>query len=399
MCLLVCGTAGAQPESQLPTPLTYDRALELAASRNLGVAAARRSRAIRQAAIRAAGQRPNPDVSLEVSRDVPHEVFSFDLPVELGGKRGRRIDVAKEEASLADVDVQTELRDVHRALRQAFYSLIASDERVRIAEGLLGIARQLREAAQARFETGAAPRLEVVQADLGVTRADSDLDLARSIRIASQASLNAVLNLPPQQPLTLEGNLGDHIGPIDFDQAMALATASNVDLVSLDRQIAIEQRRLDQLKAERVPTPVFSIGGVFDAPGEFTAGLRGAVSVGLPLFNRNQGEIAESIATTAQLRARRDATRRTIENAVFGTLARIDAQRHRREAYQQRLVPAATDLESLAVESYRAGRTSVLGVLDAQRSLRELRQESLQAALDLQMSLADLEEILGTTIP
>ena len=41
-----------------------------------------------------------------------------------------------------------------------------------------------------------------------------------------------------------------------------------------------------------------SIGGVFDAPGEFSAGLRGAVSVGLPLFSRNQGEIAASVATT-----------------------------------------------------------------------------------------------------
>jgi outer membrane protein TolC len=52
----------------------------------------------------------------------------------------------------------------------------------------------------------------------------------------------------------------------------------------------------------------------------------------------------------------------------------------------------------LAEESYRAGRTSVLGVLDAQRSLRDLTREALQAALDLQLSLADLEELLGTEI-
>ena len=69
------------------------------------------------------------------------------------------------------------------------------------------------------------------------------------------------------------------------------------------------------------------------------------------------------------------------------------------EAYEQRLVPTATSLESLAEESYRAGRTSVLAVLDAQRNLRDLRRDALQAALDLQMSLADLEELLGTTLP
>jgi outer membrane protein, heavy metal efflux system len=101
---------------------------------------------------------------------------------------------------------------------------------------------------------------------------------------------------------------------------------------------------------------------------------------------------------TSQLRGRREAMQRTVENSVYGTVARIDAQRRQLEAYQRRLVPTATDLEALAEESYRAGRTSVLGVLDAQRSLRELTREALQAALDLQLSLADLEELLGTPI-
>ena len=66
---------------------------------------------------------------------------------------------------------------------------------------------------------------------------------------------------------------------------------------------------------------------------------------------------------------------------------------------RRQLVPTATNLEALAEESYRAGRTSVLGVLDAQRSLRDLSREALQAALDLQLSLADLEELLGTPLP
>ena len=109
--------------------------------------------------------------------------------------------------------------------------------------------------------------------------------------------------------------------------------------------------------------------------------------------------IAQSVATTSQLRAQRDAARRDVENNVFGTVAKIEAQRRQVEAFEQRLVPTATDLESLAEESYRAGRTSILAVFDAQRSLRDLRREALQVMLDLQFSLADLEEILGTALP
>ena len=399
--MMVVGSSAvvsAQQPSPVPAgPLTYEQALALATSRNLNVEAARRARAIRDAAIRTARQIPNPDVSFETTQDTPHQALSFDIPVEIGGKRGRRIDLAKEELSLAEIDIQTELRAVRRDLRQAFYGLMAADERVQLAESILEIARRVRDAAQARFETGAAPRLEVLTGDLAITRAETEIELARSIRTASQATLDAVLNLPPQQALAVTGSLYEHAPVLVYEQALATAVTSNVELIALDRQIAIEARRLDLLRAERTPTPVFSAGALFNAP-EFDVASRFAVSIGVPLFSRNQGEIAASIATTAQLRTKREATGRVVENQVYGTLARVDAARRQVEAYQQRLVPTATDLETLAEESYRAGRTSVLGLLEAQRSLRDLRRESLQAALELQLALADLEEVLGTPI-
>src|SRR4030095_32206 len=109
----------------------------------------------------------------------------------------------------------------------------------------------------------------------------------------------------------------------------------NTDLLSLDRQIAVEERRLQLLRAERTPTPVFSISGLFNNPPEFTVGPAAGVSLEIPLFSRNQGQIAASIATTSQLRARRDATRRSVANAVCGTVARLDAQRRQVEAHTE----------------------------------------------------------------
>jgi cobalt-zinc-cadmium efflux system outer membrane protein len=382
----------------LSGPLTYDQALDLASSRNLAVAAARRARAIREGALKTAGLRPNPSASFEVSRDTPHEVFVFALPVELGGKRGRRIDLATEELTLADVDVQTELRTVRRELRQAFYSVIAADERIRLADSLVELARRVRDVAQAMFETGAAPRLDVLAADLGVARAETEMDLARGTRMFEQARLNAVLDFPPQQATLVAGSLTEGIADLTYERALTIATASNVDLIALDRQIAVEERRVAVLRAERTPTPTFSVSSLFSNPGEFSAGAGAGVSVELPLFSRNQGQIAESLATTAQLRARRESTLRVVENTIAGTVARIDAERRHIEAFERRLVPTATDLQALAEESYRAGRTSVLGLLESQRVLRELRRDALQAALDLQLSIAELEEILGTAL-
>jgi cobalt-zinc-cadmium efflux system outer membrane protein len=387
-------------QAQAPsTPLTFDAALNLASGRNLRVEAARRQRAVRESAVRTAGLVPNPEIVAESSRDTPHQLVSVDIPFEIGGKRSRRVDLAREELSLAEGEVQVELRSVRREVREAFYSLIAANERVRLAENAVEIAQRLRDIAQARFDAGAVPRLEVLQADLGVARASIDLDLVRSQQTATRATLNGVLNLPPDERTDVTGSLADRTANApSYDEARRMALASNIDLLNIDRQAAVERRRTDLLRAERVPTPLFSLGALFNAPGEFNTGGRFAVAMGVPLFNRNQGEIAGSLAATSQLQAQREATQRTIENALFGIVARIRAQRQRADAYTTRLVPTAVDLESLAEESYRAGRTSVLNVVDAQRTVRDVRDEALQAALDVQTSIAELEELLGTAV-
>jgi outer membrane protein, heavy metal efflux system len=398
LALTVSRPVDAQTQTPAPAPLTYGAALQLAFTRNLDLQAARRQQAIREGAIRAARQFANPDLSFEAARDMPHQSLLLSLPVELFGQRGRRIDVAKEEMSLAGVDVQVAERLVRRELRHAFYLVMAADERLRLAEGALQLARRIRDTAQVQFEAGAVPRLDVLQADLVVTRVETELDAARSERAAARAGLNAVLDFPPRQPLVLAGGLEDHLDAPPYEHAAELAAVSNVELVSLDRQIAVEQRRLSLLRAERNPVPVFTVGGDFNSD-VFTTGPRGGVALTIPIFSRNQGEIAGSLATGMQLRGQRDAIRRTVDNDVFAAVSRIEAARRQLDAFRARLVPTATDLESLAEDSYRLGRSSLLSLLDAQRSLHDVRLEALQAALDLQLALADLEEIIGTSLP
>ncbi len=398
LCAAVASPASPRQPAPVPAPLTYQAALDLALARNLDLAAALRQRAIREAEVRIARQWPNPDFSFEASRDVPHEVVSLGFPVEIGGKRGRRIELAQQQVSLADLDIRDAQRALRRNLRQAFYGLVAADERVRDAEAVLGIARRVRDAADARFTAGAAPRLEVMQADLGVARAEADVELARSSRLAVQADLNAVLNQPAVQSVAVTGDLAAAPAALTYPALLQAARQSNTELLRVEREIAIEQRRASLLRAERVPTPVVSVGGVFNAPGEFNSGLSGGVGLTVPLFSRNQGEIAQSGATIAQLQAEREAVSRTIESSVFGGWSRLEALRKQVDTYRDKLIPTATSLESLAEESYKAGRTTVLSVLEAQRNLRDIRREYLQALVDYQTAIADLEEILGAPI-
>jgi cobalt-zinc-cadmium efflux system outer membrane protein len=390
---------GTSPPAQpVQDVLTFRAAMDLAISTNLELAAVRRARAIRQAEVRAAGQWANPEFSAEITRDTPHGDVAVGFPVDIGGVRSRRVAVAKEGLAMADVEEAAAQRDLRRKVRLAFYGLLVADERLVLADSMLKVAGRINEVAQARFEEGAAPRLDVMEADLIVVRVRTEMDLARSERRAAQADLNALLNRPPGMTVSLAGEASDVPAMLTMDRATAEALASNLDLRAIDREAAIENRQLSLLKAERVPTPTFSVGAALNAPGEFDVGAHAGVSLAIPLFSRNQGEIAGSLARTDTIKARREAIRRRVEAAVFAALERVTAQRARVEAFRATLVPTAITIQGLVEESYRLGRDSILTTLVAQRALRDVRTEYLEALLALQAAVADLEDILGAPI-
>ena len=93
LLILLGGVTSVQ--GQQPSRLPIQEALDLADKQNLDLAAARRRRAVALAGIQIARQRPNPSANVTALRDEPHEGLFFDQPVEIGGKRGRRIDAAR----------------------------------------------------------------------------------------------------------------------------------------------------------------------------------------------------------------------------------------------------------------------------------------------------------------
>ena len=107
------------------------------------------------------------------------------------------------------------MSDLRRKVRLAFYGLLAADEQVALADAVLSVAERVQQVAQARFEEGAAPRLDVMAAELGVVRARTDLELAQSARRSTQADLNALLNRPPGLTLAIAGETAD-VPPIPF---------------------------------------------------------------------------------------------------------------------------------------------------------------------------------------
>src|SRR5258706_14902940 len=105
---LLLTAAGASAQTPAPTPqapgLTLTAAIERALGANQTIAAARLQRPVDAANLGVASERPNPEVLYELSKETPRQALGVTLPIELGGKRQRRIDVANATVAVSDAD-------------------------------------------------------------------------------------------------------------------------------------------------------------------------------------------------------------------------------------------------------------------------------------------------------
>jgi cobalt-zinc-cadmium efflux system outer membrane protein len=396
MLVLLGGVTFVQ--GQQPPRLSVQEALDLADKQNLDLAAARRRRAVALAGIQIARQRPNPSANFTALRDEPHEGLFFDQPVEIGGQRGRRIDVARQEGALTELEIAALARQVRRSTREAYYAAAyARAESERLAR-VVELAKRLGQIAEDRFKTGDVAQLEVIQTGLEVSRAEADLEVARQREKVSMTELNALLNEPASKAWELAGTLEDNTPTTRLEDLLSRAYQSNPELQHLGGQIKVEESRHSLLKAERIPNIDFEAGVDFNSPHDFRYGPRSMISIGLPLFTRNQGQIAQSLANERVLEAETAATERSVSARVEAAFYDLEAQRTQVRLYRDRLLPAARQLESMAEESYRAGKTNILTAIQAQQAVQSVESSYLQSLEQLQDLYAGLEETVGGAV-
>jgi cobalt-zinc-cadmium efflux system outer membrane protein len=389
--------AGITVAAQAPSSLTLNEAIGRAVEANRAVLAARSARAIDLAARQAAGQRPNPEVSVEAERETPHWAFGSTVPIEVSGKRQRRLDVANATLAVTEAEAARVTADVRSDVRRAYYQVVAAVRRVDVAQELETIATRARDAAQDRFQTGAAPRLEALQAQLALSEVQNEAARAHGEISAARAELNALLAFPPEASPTLADPLEG--GPLPSQQdATTQAITGNAELQVLQRQIEAERARVALARALRRPDPSVSGTLTYDAQPEFTVGWRAGVAIALPILTTGRADVAVAEATLNRAIADREARVLQVTGAVSAAVARAASARQAMERYQTDILPASVQVEQMAQESYQSGQTGLPALLQTVQAAREIRQRALQAGLDYQLALADLERAMGTPL-
>jgi cobalt-zinc-cadmium efflux system outer membrane protein len=398
MC--VAALHAAQAQQATPQRLTIAHALDLAERQNLDLLAARARRAVAQAGVRIAGERPNPTLSFGAARDTPHESALIDQPIEIGPRRGRRIEVARQESALTETDISMLEKQVRRSVRDAYFGLTRARGVTAQQAGALKLAERLHDIAKARFEAGDIPQLEVTQAEHEAARAQANLQVAQQEEKVALSDLNALLN----EPAATGWDLGDALGVLpphpSLEELLARAANSNPESARIGQEVKVEQSRKALLEAQRIPNLGLQFGSDFNSPGSggFDAGPRGQLSMELPIFSHNQGEIAQSIANERALEGELAAARRAASAKVESAYFDLEARQTQVRVYRETILPSSQRLEEMAEESYRAGKANILTVLGTQRDVQQAERDYLDSLVAMQSAFAQLEEAVGAPL-
>jgi cobalt-zinc-cadmium efflux system outer membrane protein len=390
----------ARLAAQAPSldPLTLELAVERALAANPTIAAARFGRAVRLAGIAVAGERPNPELTFEVEKETPKQSLGIAVPIELAGKRGKRIAVEEAALEVDAAELQATIAQVRSDVRRSYFDTAVAEARLMVLRELRDLAQRARGTAQTRFEQGEAPRLDVLQADLAFNTAEAEVSAAAGTAGAARARLNALLGLPSASAPALSTPL-DAAGAIDTSVMLDRARAANAELMVLDRRLDEQRAKVALAHALRVPDAVPTASVTHDAEPEFTYGWRAGVAITLPLFTTHKAGVALEDAALAQLAARREAALFRIAADVTAAAASAEAQRQGYARYRDVVLPQARQVEELAQDSYRLGQTGLVALLQALQQSRDVRLRSLDAVAQFQAGMAELERAIGAPLP
>lgn len=381
-------------DGPLPPSLTLEQALDEAEARAPAIIAARAAVAAAEGRARQAGLLPNPELSLEVenfagSGDYAgarglETTVAINQRLDLGGRRRARVGVARAELAAAQLRLGIARADLAQQVREQFARAVTARDRLRLAEDSDRRARELARIAGQLVDAGRDPPLRALRARSAAAQIAAELEAARAEEAASRRTLASLFGVTAP-PDTIAGSLLD-LAPRTLDPEQSL----DVRLADAERNAA--EAELGQQRAARNLDPAVGVGvRQFRGTGDFA--LVGGLSMQIPLFDRNQGNIAAARSNVAAAEARRASALATVTVRARNAIAAVESAEARVRALEGAAIPEAFEALRLTQQSYREGRASLLELLDAQNAYTSAEAALIDARLALALATAELGRI------
>ena len=411
------------PSTSASREITFDEFLREVISANLDYAAQRYNVDIVKADAAAARLWPNPTLALGVSRDLTfHNKFAFDengnlvsqrlaetrsvgltQTLDLAGKRRWRIRTADQTYRAAAASLEDFLRNLKLDATAAFTQALVTRATVEQQRKAAGYLADLVQAQRARFDKGDLSEADYLQSRLDELQLQNDLRQAEASATAAQYALCTFLGRDRgQTTLIPRGELQPPARDYDPSQLVAQALATRTDLVALRCTRDASQSTVRATKAERFPDVDLAATYMNSrASDNFIAASPGfdqvelGISLPLPLWNRNQHEIRKAQATAGQAQRQLEAAELKAEVEIRTAYSNYRAAVGRVQQFQGELLRGAETVVAARRYSYEHGQTSLLELLEAQRTDNDVQQSYHDALADAVIAHIELLRAAG----
>jgi len=392
LCLFPGRTAAA-------AGLSLDQALELADLHHPQLRAGAAQIDAARAAILTAKAYPNPEAAVLAGRQtyrVPGNVSGFNTninlsqPLELGPLRPARQLYAERGRESSEFSLASTRLLVLSGVRRIFFQALRKQSEMAVLAENIRLVEEFRQRTKVRVDVGEAGRLELIRADAEVATARAASSAARLQYIAFLAQLRGAVGTALDPNATPEGTLDAAVALPPLDAVRQEALDRHPDLRFVESEVRRAEARLALETAQRRPQP--SLRAEIDRPPD-TPTYRFGIAVPLPFWNKREGPIAEAAAQARQVRALAESRRIEVLAAVESAYGRYQAASQQLAAFEEGLLREAEEALLAAETAYRLGERGILDVLDAQRVLRTVRLDFLNARYDRQAALIDLDEL------
>ncbi len=406
--------------------LSLSEAFKRADEKNPVLLAAHRNLDISAAGITIAGVRPNPQLAFQYGFGKVYTVganpqqVGITQNIEMGGKRSKRLSLANSQYQLTFLQYNSTRFDLHGQVRRAYAELAAAEASARSLQEQNLLLQRLVFIARKRFEAGAAPEAELLQAQLVLTQTEPQLRQALLRIQQARIQLNALMGDNPVQNVEIDDpgifNVVTKAVKVvkktelvptpdirlpTINELLARAYEERLDFKAAQQQTTVAQRQLRLAKAQRTPDLQLSGGYLFttvDPPTKNTSGVYFGAAVNLPIFYNQQGEVAQARASLDQSQQQENVVQSQIAVDVRAAYQSLLIARETIRKYQSRLLPDSREVLALAQESYQVGKTNLASAIAVEQADQQNRSAYVDAVTAYQNAYADLEKAVGNQL-
>lgn len=373
-------------------PLTLEQAISMTLLTSPELRSAIQGLLITESAREQAGLVPNPELSMlreGMSAANRTDTVQISQALETGGKRGARIRLADRDHALAQAEVGVTRAELRAGVTAAYLEALTAQEHVTLAQESLSLASKAANAAGRRVAAGKISPLEHTRSSVAEAGARLELSQALSDAVLARRRLAAFwgsTQLDERSLVTPDINLA----AIPALSALQARLDISPQMQRARMQIAREEAQVRLARADGIPDLTLTVGNKKESQSNTSQTIVG-LSIPLPLFNRNQGNLLAALRRVDKAKTDAEVEYLKATQALAETHQRTLVLQEQLESMRKEILPAAQRAFDAAVTGFELGKFGFIDVLDAQRTLFQSRAQYLSTLSARYRALAELE--------